>query len=72
MRTESPCTATHQLDASKILPHEEPQKNDVKSSERQQQNTLSADDIRAACINKSLVPALSMDVWLAFDLRNLA
>ena len=50
----------------------EPQKTNILKAEHQQEDSVSADDIRASCINKSLVPSMSMDVWLAFDLKNLA
>ena len=49
----------------------EPKKTNALKAEHQQEDSVNADDIRASCINKSLVPSMSMDVWLAFDLKNL-
>ena len=72
MSTKSNNSTPHQLAATDDQSPNEPQKTNATKAEHQQEDSVSADDIRASCINKSLVPSMSMDVWLAFDLKNLA
>lgn len=72
MQTKSLCTTGCQLAASKILPHEKLLNTDTKSFGHLHQNLPSVNAIRAASLNESLIPALSLDDWLIFELRNLA
>lgn len=68
MRIESHNTVPHQLEDTETSHLEEPQKSTLMQQNHQDTNLVN--DIKAACIHTSLIPALSMDVWLAFDLRD--
>lgn len=68
MRTESPSTVS-KLDATENE-LEKLNKSTLIQPKDNQNDTNIANTIKDNCINISLIPALSMDVWLAFDLRD--